>query len=419
MTTPLSRRTFLRAAGVAIALPLLETMSRASANNAVAPPKRAVFICTTLGLHPPSLFPKTTGLDYESTEYLDILKKHRDKLTLISGLSHKDQSGLQGHSCEMTWLSAARNPALDGFRNTISVDQFAAEKLGHVTRFPSISLSSNGGSSQSYTSGGVMIPAESSSSRLFAKLFLQGSPTEIEKQKRQLHDGQSILDGVMSQTKTLRRKASADDRKRLDEYLQSVRTAEHDLVEAQAWLKKPKPKVDAEQPQDILSSADIIGRVQLLMNLIPLIVQTDSSRVVTVMIQDHFVVPKVAGVSMEHHNLSHHGQDPAKIAELKKIETALLGCYAGVLDQLTTKKEADGTLLDNTMTLFGSNLGNANAHDPHNLPILLAGGGLPQGGHIAYDRENNKLSCNLFVRMLNQMEIETNSFAQSTGNLTW
>ncbi|MEM1071134.1 MAG: DUF1552 domain-containing protein, partial [Planctomycetota bacterium] len=164
--------------------------------------------------------------------------------------------------------------------------------------------------------------------------------------------------------------------------------------------------------------ADMIGRTRALMNLIPLILQTDSSRIVSVVIQDHFVVPRINGVTTEHHNLSHHGQDPDKIKQLKIIETEILKSYRDLLSTMATSKEGDRRLLDQTSVLFGSNLGNANAHDPRNLPILLAGGGYEHGRFIAHDAKNNTPLCNLFVNLLNNMGIETDRFGTSTGTLT-
>ncbi len=417
MKSTLHRRTFLRAAGVSLALPFLETMNSTFGREIAAPPKRMVLICTALGLHAPALFPQTTGADYESTEYLDLLKQHRANFTLFSGLSHPDQGS--EHSTEMTWLSAARNSGRDGFQNSISVDQFAAGKLGYVTRFPSVMLSSEGPISQSYTSSGVMVPAEFRPSRMFAKMFLQGNRDEVRRQKRKLDEGRSILDELTNQTKSLSRSVSAADRKRLDEYFQSIRAAEKDLVEAQAWLEKPKPKVEQQPPKDIHDKTDLAGRIRLLMNLIPLIVQTDASRVISVMIHDHQVVPQIDGVSLEHHNLSHHGQDAVKLAQLKKIEKAILGCFRDLLGQMQSTREGATSLLDNTTVLFGSNLGNANAHDPRNLPILLAGGGYKHGRYVAHDKNNNTPLCNLFVSMLHNMGLEAESFATSSGTLSW
>ena len=412
----IDRRKFLKASGVGLALPLLESMSPAWAKDAVAP-KRAVFLCTTLGLHAPALFPKKTGADYELTDYLGLLKEHRKDFTLFSGLSHPGQGG--EHQCEMTWLSAAPNPGMDGFRNSISIDQYAATKLGYVTRFPSISLSSdNTKKSQSYTNSGVMVPAEYRPSRMFAKMFLKGKPVEISRQKQKLVDGRSILDELMDQTKALLKTSTAADRDRLEEYFNSVRTAENDLAQAQAWLARPKPQVEAKTPQDIHDQTDLVGRIKLLLNLVPLIIQTDSSRVISIVIQSNHGIPKINGVDSEHHNLSHHGRDPKRIEQLIMIERAIVNCFGDFLAAMKAKREGNGTLLDNTLTLFGSNLGNASAHDPRNNPILLAGGGLKHGRYLAHDPKNNTPLCNLFLHMLNQMGLETENFAGSTGELT-
>ena len=416
MNYPLSRRTLLKASGVSLALPMLESMNPVFGAASSEPPKRMVLVCTALGLHPPLLWPKTTGADYESTPYLDLLKAHRQDFTLFSGLQHEEQTGRQPHDSEMTFLTSARKPGMSGFRNTISVDQFAAARLGNVTRFPSITLGTIKPQSQSYTSGGVMIPAQTSPATLFSQLFLEGNPQEVLAQKQQLHDGRSILDQLRSQTRTLRRKASSTDNHLLDDYFDSVRKAETNITETESWMDIPKPKIDARSPSDIPDHADITGRAQLLMDLVPLIVQSDSSRVVSVMIQDHFVVPKVEGVTGNHHNLSHHGQDPEKIGQLQKIETEIVTCFGSLLSQLKSRSESGSSLLDNTSILFGSNLGNANAHHARNLPIFLAGGGFKHGRYVAH--EAGTPLCNLFVTMLNNMGLQTESFGYSTGVLS-
>ena len=399
-----------------MALPWLESMQPAWAKEQAAP-KRMVTICNTLGLHAPALFPKKTGADYELTDYLSIIKAHRKDFTLFSGLSHPQQGG--EHQCEMSWLSAAPNPGMDGFQNSISVDQYAAGKLGYVTRFPSVSLSSNNTKkSQSYTNSGVMIPAEYRPSRMFAKMFLSGKPEEIARQKQKLAEGRSVLDELLDQTRVLLKTAPAADRERLQEYFDSVRIAENDLAEAQAWIDRPKPQVEAKAPHDIFDQTDLIGRIRLLLNLVPLIVQTDSSRVISIVIQHNHGMPQIAGVESEHHNLSHHGRDPKRIEQLLRIERAIMGCFDEFLTAMKTKREAGGTLLDNTLTLLGSNLGNASAHDPRNNPILLAGGGLKHGRYLAHNPKNNTPLCNLFLHMLNQMGLETENFSSSTGELT-
>ena len=409
----LNRRTFLKASGVSLSLPLLEAFGK----EAESPPKRALFICNTLGFHSPAFYPKAPGNDYEISEYLSLLKEHRDNFTVFSGLSHPDQGG--EHQCEMTWLSAARDPGGDGFKNSISVDQFAAGKLGNVTRFPSLSLSSDGRMSQSYTASGVMIPAMDRPSEIFSKLFLRGKPELIAREKQKLSDGRSILDSLSEQRNRLLRKASPTDRQRLDSYFESVRQAERDLTAAEAWIDRPKPEVNVEPPRDVIEKSDLVGRIKLLFDLVPLIIHTDSSRVISIVIQNNHGAPQIEGVSAEHHNLSHHGRDPVKIAQLMKIERAILECFDGLVTRLKRDSEAGGTLLDHTMTLLGSNLGNAAAHDPRNNPILLAGGQLKHSGYVAHKRDDNTPLCNLFVRMLQEMGMETDTFGTSSSSLEW
>lgn len=410
---PLNRRTFLRASGITLALPMLEAFGKVAAT----PPKRALFICNTLGFYSPSFYPKSTGQNYEASEYLSLLDRHRDDFTVFSGLSHPGQGG--EHQCEMTWLSAARNPGRDGFRNSISVDQFAADQFGYVTRFPSLSLSSDGVKSQSYTGNGVMIPAMARPSQVFAKLFLQGKPHEVTREKQKLGDGRSILDSLSDQRSRVLRNASQADRDTLHAYFEAVRQTERDLSEAGVWINRPKPRVDSKIPDDIADKADVLGRIKLLFKLLPLIIQTDSSRVISVVVQHNHGIPILNGVDSEHHNLSHHGRDSNKIAQLKLIERAIVGEFDQLLTHLKSHEEAGSTLLDHTLTLFGSNLGNAASHDPRNNPILLAGGGLNHGGYHAYNQQDNTPLSNLYLRMLQEIGVQTNSFATSSGALSW
>ena len=418
MTLPVNRRTFLRASGVALALPLLESMHPALARAAAASPKRMVNICSTLGLYSGSWFPTTAGAGYEATEYLSLIDGHRDHYTLFSGFAHQEQSGRQPHNSEITWLTAARRPGMDGFRNTISVDQVAATHLGYVTRFPSVVLSTVTPQSQSFTRSGAMVPAETSAAELFRKMFLQGTPEEVEREAQSLDDGGSILDRLKSQTTALRRRVSAGDQQKLDSYFEAVRTAEENLAEVKAWQQRPKPVVDATPPTDIPNPADLIGRVKAMFHMIPLILETDSSRVISMMIQDHGVVPQVSGVSSDQHSLSHHGQDDAKIAQLRKVEVEIVTAFNDLLSQLRERTDTNGALLDQTAVLFGSNLGNANSHTSDDLPVLLAGGGFSHGQHIVHEGDNAPL-CDLFVTMLQNMGVETETFGQSTSTLTW
>jgi hypothetical protein len=415
MHRPFDRRTLLRGAGVALALPWLDAFVPRCARGAqAAPPRRMVCICTSLGLHGPFFFPQRPGADYEPTPYLELLRDHRADFTVISGLSHPDQSGADGHTSGMTWLTSARHPGLGGFRNTISVDQLAAERIGFETRFPSLQLGTSGGS-QSCTRSGVLLPADSRPSQVFARLFLAGTPQELAAQVQKLREGRSILDAVRAQAKRYAARVGKADQARLDDYFNSIREMEVRLQKAEEWVQRPKPQVDAQPPQDIANESDLIGRTRLLFDLIPLALETDSTRLVTVLIDGRNDVPPVRGVSIDHHNLSHHGQDEGKIAQLRLIEEEKLRALADLLTGLKSRTEAGGTLLDNTMLLFGSNLGNANAHDTRNLPLLLAGGGFRHGRHLAVDPQDNVPLCNLFVQMLRQMGQEVDSFGSSTA----
>ena len=414
---PLSRRAFLRGAGVSLALPFLDAMwpqRLLAAAQGATTPKRLVAVCTSLGIYGPALFPKETGREYAPTPYLDLIKEHRNDFTVFSGLSHPDQSGADGHSSEMTWLTSARNPGLGGFRNSISLDQFVAEKIGIETRFPSLTLGTNN-VSQSYTRSGVMIPADTKPSSVFAKLFINGSKDEVQRQMKKLREGRSIMDTVQEEAKRFGAKVGAADRDKLDEYFTSVREMEQRLAKAEDWVQKPKPQVEANKPTDIDENADIVGRLQLLFEIVPLALQTDSTRLITILVQGRGDVPPVPGVSIDHHNLSHHGQDPEKIRQLELIEMAEMRAVGKLLGALKQKTEGGAPLLDNTMVLFGSNLGNANSHDWRNLPVLLAGGGFNHGQHVAFDAKNNVPLCNLFVQMLRKMGVESDGFGSSTA----
>ena len=409
------RRNFLRASGVGLALPLLNAfLPRSAAAVEESIPQRLVCICTSLGLHTPFLFPEQAGRDYEPTPYLKLLEEHRGDLTVFNGISHPDQSGSDGHSSGMTWLTAARHPGLPGFRNTVSIDQWIAGRIGLETRFPSLQLSTDG-SSQSISTSGIMIPGEQSPSKMFAKLFLDGSADEQESQMQKLREGRSIMDTVFDEARQFERRVGKEDKLKLAEYYQSVREMEQRLVTAEAWIHKPKPHVDVQQPQDIKERNDLIGQMQLLFELIPLALQTDSTRLITVMIQGRNDVPPVPGVTIDHHNLSHHGQDAEKIRQLRLIEEAQFKSFEKLIADMKRKTEGDRRLLDNTAIVFGSNLGNANAHDTKNLPVLLAGGRFRHGQHLMLDRENNTPLCNLFVQIAQQMGQPLDNFGSSTS----
>ena len=259
-----------------------------------------------------------------------------------------------------------------------------------------------------------MIPAETIPSRVFAKLFLEGNAQEVKLQLLAISDGRSIMDTVGAEAQRLKKRIGGEDRRKLDEYFTSVREMEQRLTQAEEWSRKPKPKVEAKPPEDVTDQRDLIGRMRLLFELTPLALQTDSTRLITIMVSGRNDVPPMPGVSIDHHNLSHHGQDPEKIKQLKLIEDAEMKAFASLLMSLKAKIEGAGTLLDRTSILFGSNLGNANSHETLNLPILVAGGGFKHGQHLTFDPKNNVPLSNLFVALLQGMGMETDKFGSST-----
>ena len=375
-----------------------------------------VCICTPLGLHPQAFFPEKAGKDYELTPYLEVLKDFRDDFTVISGLSHPEVGA--SHDSIYSFLTAAPHPEQRaGFKNSISLDQFAADHIGTKTRFPSLPLSCEG-FSLSWTRSGALVPSDSWPSSVFARLFLEGRPDEVEAQARRLRDGRSILDAVGGQAKSLEHGLGAADREKLDEYFTSVRELEQRLAINEEWSKKPKPKVDVKQPQNNTNSADVVGKSRLMFDLIHLALQTDSTRLITLMLLGTSLVPPVSGVSLGHHDLSHHGQDPSKIDQLKKVELEKLKTFHEFLAKLRETKEEGESLLDRTTVFFSSNLGNAATHATKNVPVILAGGGFKHGQHLAFDPHNPPPLSNLYVSMLQRLGIDADKFGSSTGTLT-
>lgn len=410
-----TRRNFLRAAGVSLALPWLDALAPAQV-RAAGPPRRMVCICTPLGLHPAFFFPEAAGRDYALTPYLETLREFRNDFTVMSGLAHPEVGS--SHDSIYSFLTAAPHPERrGGFRNSVSLDQFAATHIGDQTRFPSLALSCEG-FSLSWTRSGAIVPSDSYPSSVFARLFLEGRPDEVQAQVRRLRDGRSILDAVGDQARSLQPKLGAGDRDKLDEYFNSVRELERGLAKSEEWSGRPKPRVNVPPPQNILNGADVVGKARLMFDLIHLALQTDSSRLVTLLLLGTSLVPPIPGVSLGHHDLSHHGQEPSKIAQLRTVEMEKMRTFHAFLAKLKESREQDATLLDRTMVFFSSNLGNASSHSTRNLPVLLAGGGFRHGQHLAFNPQTPPPLSNLYVSMLQRLGINADRFGSSTGTLT-
>lgn len=411
------RRSLLRSAGVTLTLPLLEAMQPRSSRAAEAakPPRRMICINTTLGLHTPYLFPTAAGRDYELTPYLEPIKKCRDQFTVFSGLSHPEVDG--GHPAELCYLTSAPHPRADNFKNTISLDQFAIEQLVPDTRFGSLVLASSSSRGLSFTRSGVPIPADERPSRVFRNMFINGTPAEVNNQVLRLQQGQSVMDAVLSEANDFQRGLNQQDLHKLDEYFTSVREVEQRLVKAQEWARRPKPEVSSKPPVDIANAVEVPARVRLMIDLMHLAIQTDSTRFITFALNGLNAVPTITGVTQDWHNLSHHGQDPSKLAELKVVELQQMQLFGELLAKLGDSSEGSGSLLDRTIVLFGSNLGNASSHDNKNMPIIVAGGGFQHGQHLAFDPLRNPPLCNLYVQLLRRLDANADSFGSSDGTI--
>lgn len=416
-----SRRTFLRAAGVTFALPAFDSVqpktARAWETTFVGDgvPRRMVCICNNLGLHMPHFIPEGEGLGWKPSRYLEPLETFREQMTVLSGVSHPEVDG--GHPAQKSFLTCAPHPGGNSFKNSISLDQYAVDYIGRETRFPSLALCANGNDTLSWTRAGVPIPGATRPSQVFAKLFLTGSSTQIDAQVRKLMHGQSIMDTVLDQARAIERQLNGGDREKFDEYVTSVREVEKQMVRQQEWERKPKPKIQAKPPKDIREQGDVIGRAELMFDLTALALQNDSTRLITIMTEGFFVVPPIDGVQEGYHTVSHHGQNPQKIEQLAIIETQHMKAFAKLLTKLEQTQEEGDTLLDRTMVMYGSNMGNASSHDNRNLPVILAGGGFKHGQHLAFDSTNNYPLPNLYVSMLQRLGIQTDRFASSTGTM--
>ena len=434
MNSPMNRRTFLRASGISLSLPFLESMTRAvSAAPAPANPRRMLIIGTPFGFDPVSFVPTTSGRDYALTPHLQYLKDHRDEFTLITGTSHADTGA--AHQTEAVMLTGAPYPDISyNLRNTISIDQQFAGRIRGQTRYDSLVLSTGGHTpvpSISYTSNGVPIPPVTSPAEIFARLFLGSTREQASEELYRISEGRSMLDFVGDQAKRLSSRVSTNDRARLDEYFESVRDVERQLAMSREWVDRPKPAPVGKPPQDIAGPGQQRAKLQLMFDMIHLALVTDSTRSITI---------RTFG---DHHAFTHHGQEPEKLAELRKVETDLLEGFDSLLTKLKTSKEGTGaTLLDSTMTLLTSNMRDGNSHKTWDAPAILAGGGFKHGHHLAFNKpwleavsnpdtttgqsathrpvmgKNQAPMSNLFVTLLQRAGIETDHFGTSTGTLT-
>ncbi len=413
-----NRRRFLRGAGIVLSIPLLEAYSFANTNTPPVP-RRTVCIGNSFGMYQPQFFPKTAGVDYQLTPLLKPLEKHRRDFTVFSHLDHGVKGG---HYAIHSFLSGVKySEAAAMPSGNISLDQRMAEVVGIETRIPSLTVGSenglHGGCMMSWTRTGVRVPPIQGPRELFRKLFLDEGKTGNAKAVDRFALRGSILDAVQGDAESLGKRISGRDRKKLDEYFSSVRDVERRIQQRAKWQAIPKPKAPIEEPRN----KNLFDDIPDLYELIALALEIDSTRIASLELAGANFNTGLLDLKKGYHALSHHGQDPGNIAGLVKLETYQMMQFSKFLDRLKSVKGVKGeTLLDQTAVLFGSGMGNANAHTNSDLPIILAGGGYRLGEHrIMPSMKAQRVPLsNLFVSLLQRMGIEDDRFGRSTGTLT-
>ena len=437
--TTIDRRQFLRgAAGVAVILPRLELFADASANDAAKNPRRFCAMYTANGMCLPdpangidewSWFPKQTGRDFVFGKSTEPFAPFREHVSFLGGLYHPNGTKADPHVCSDMWLTGAPlHNAKPGTYNTVSVDQVIAQHTKQYCRQPSLVLSIDAGvgflsrtGTISYNLEGKPIPAENSPQRVFDRLF-RSNEASIAAQQKQLKKRIRLVDAVLVNSKSLNQQLGQSDREKMDQYLTSLNEIEQRLAASEKWIDIPLKSQDYSHLKlDVTTEGEPAEYYRNMFDLIALAFDADITRSVAFMlnredgmgISDTF--PIKLGLTRTHHNLSHAGDKDGQL-EFAKYDLFLSQQIAGFLGRLQQYKDAEGTVLDNSLVLFGS--GCSTTHNPRNLPTLLAGGarmGIQHGGHW---KQNDTPMCNLYLSILSAMGIPESSFGDSTGRLT-
>jgi hypothetical protein len=414
MRHSLPRRKFLSAAGVSIALPMLEAMPNVARASTAKPVKRFICMSNNYGIYRDAFFPEAeqAGADYEMPETLKPLEKHRQDFTVFSNLDHGNTIGHQG----VPVLLSGVRPHLASYyaEGNISVDQKIAEYEGANTRFPSMTVRVNESNLISFTRTGVQVPAIDLRG-MFRSLFIEDpadkKATAAERFKRQ----NSILDVVLDKAKAVEKDLGKRDQQKFAEYLEAVRSLEKKIELQQPWLDRPKPKTDRSEPQQGKGTeADLRAMVELM----ALAIQTDSTRAIT--LSSGFVNGDF-GLSGGYHGFSHHGNRPDHIAALKKIENNIMCQMTHLVDLLKAQEDVinGGTLLDHTTVMFGCGMATG-PHSTKNLPLVVAGGGFKHGEHKVYpdpESAHRIPAANLLLSILQNHGLEIDRFGTSSGTL--
>ncbi|MDX1951128.1 MAG: DUF1552 domain-containing protein [Verrucomicrobiota bacterium] len=439
----LPRRTFLKGLGTAMALPLLEAMTPAvqaaakSANGSAAP-LRMAFVYVPNGANMEDWTPKNLGAGYDLPPILQPLQPVQEYVNVISGLTHNNgRAGADGagdHArASATFLTGARPRKTDGadIKAGVSVDQLAAQKIGHLTRLSSLEIGCDRGQQAgncdsgyscaysyniSWKTESTPLPPEVDPRLVFERLFATNRPAEsAEAAARRDKFQKSVLDFAMDDAKRLKSNLGRTDQRKLDEYLTAVRELEQRIERAQKFASQ---QPDFQKPSGI--PEDYEQHIRLMYDLMLLAFQTDTTRISTfVVAHDGSNRPyPFIGVSDGHHDLSHHGGNQEKKSKIAKINTFHSRQFAYFLERMKSVKEGSGSLLDNCMIVYGSGLADGNRHEHENLPVLLAGkagGTVTPGRHIKYASETPM--ANLFLSMLDRAGVSVPRIGDSSGKL--
>lgn len=375
--------------------------------------KRLICVGSNLGLYRPEFYPETPGRDYKSTKLLSVLEKHRDDFTVFSGMDHRAGNG---HSNWDNYLCGQQI-------GSMSLDQMAAEKVGTSTRFESLQLCAGDIPRQRmvFTREGVPLPMINRPSVVFNRMFATGE--NRVRREYLLRSGKSALDTVKSEANRLNTKISKSDRHKLAEYFSSLRQLEQRMERQLNHLADDAVKVDYTLPPfDPVAPTLMLECEQIMFDMMALALQTDATRVATLFIAGLGQVFTLDGQTLRagYHALSHHGNDPDLIRDLVCVETEHMRCLDRFLTQLKEKTDhEDQPLLDSTIVMFGTGMGDASRHSNRDLPTLVAGGGFKHGQHIAGDPKDDKspLLGDVFISMLRQMGIDASQFSNATQGI--
>ncbi len=424
----MDRRHFLCGSGLGVALPMLDSFSRrtdaddekslggkAISQDGDEPElRRMVCVGTYLGFHQRDFFPETAGRQYQMPPILESVSQYREKMSILSGLDHRGRNGHEGWKAWMTGNASG----------SISMDELVAGHVGNLTRYASLQLTCGTPPSDarlSFTKEGVALPMIGRPSVLYQTLFRSGSDrTRID---ALLRSNRSVLDGLLEETESLSRQLGSTDRKKLNEYLASLRDVERRLQKQQTWLNKPTPKVEYELPEFDPVAPDLALECEsIIYALMALALSSDSTRVITFLVPGWSQVFKIDGRLLRagYHGLSHHGNEPEKIADYNLIGIEHVKRLGHFLDKITNASDRfDRPLIDTTAVVFGSGMGDSNTHDNSNLPTLLVGGPFRHGRHHAIDRrvDSSKRLGDLYLTLMRRFGIDIESFAGASQNM--